>query len=399
VGDAGPQGDPNGHAQSTATLFGKLLRIDPAGTHPGEYSIPADNPFAGSAPGADEIYAYGLRNPYRFSFDRLTGDLTIGDVGQASREEIDFVPLGGGRGANFGWNCFEGTQAYPGAAPSCSPLPPNLVPPVLEYANPAPGSAAVNGGYVIRDGALPSLLGRYIYADTYNVFGGELRTVQLFAGGSSGDAGLGVVASNVVSFGEDACAHIYVAAIGGTVYRLEPASGPFPCSPQAAPEMEPTSGPAQPPATTPPSPAAVTCSGVRATLVGTQGRDVLRGSSRRDVIAGLGGNDRLSGLDGNDLICGGKGADTIRGGAGKDRLRGEAGNDRLYGGPGRDGYSAGPGRDIVRARDRRLLTERVDCGRGFDRVAPDRLDRLVGCEKRLPQAGARRSGRRSSLGA
>ena len=151
VGDAGPQGDPNGHAQSTGTLYGKLLRIDPAGTHPGEYSIPADNPFAGSAPGADEIYAYGLRNPYRFSFDRLTGDLTIGDVGQASREEIDFVPRGGGRGANFGWNCFEGTQPYPGAAPSCTPLPPNPVPPVLEYANPAPGAASVDGGYVIRD--------------------------------------------------------------------------------------------------------------------------------------------------------------------------------------------------------------------------------------------------------
>src|SRR4029453_14140317 len=151
---------------------------------------------------------------------------------EAGGEGMGFVPRGGGGGAKLGWNCFEGTQAYPGAAPSCSPLPPNLVPPVLEYANPAPGPAAVNGGCVIRDGALPSLLGRYIYADTYNVFGGELRTVQLFAGGSSGDAGLGVVAGNVVSFGEDACAHIYVAAIGGTVYRLEPTSGPFPCMPQ-----------------------------------------------------------------------------------------------------------------------------------------------------------------------
>ena len=103
------------------------------------------------------------------------------------------------------------------------------------------------------------------------------------------------------------------------------------------------------------------------------------------MIAGLGGNDRLSGLEGNDLICGGKGADTIRGGAGKDRLRGETGDDRLYGGTGRDDYSAGPGWDIVGTRDRRLLTERVDCGRGFDRVAPDRRDRLVGCEKRLPR--------------
>ena len=216
VGDGGPQGDPNGNGQNTGTLLGKLLRINPAGTVPGQYSIPADNPFAGATPGADEIYSYGLRNPWRFSFDRLTGDLTIGDVGQASWEEIDFVPNGAGRGANFGWNCFEGSQPFAGAPSSCTPPPPNHTPPVLEYPHPAAGSAAVNGGYVIRDGALPSLLGRYIYADTYDVFGGELRTAQLFAGGSSGDSGLGVFATNVVSFGEDACAHIYVAAIGGS---------------------------------------------------------------------------------------------------------------------------------------------------------------------------------------
>jgi hypothetical protein len=114
---------------------------------------------------------------------------------------------------------------------------PSQTPPVLEYAHPATGAAAVTGGYVIRDGALPSLLGRYIYGDIYNVFGGELRTAQLFAGGSSGDAGLGVSATNVVSFGEDACAHIYVAtAIGSddSVYRLEPETGPFPCSPPVA---------------------------------------------------------------------------------------------------------------------------------------------------------------------
>ena len=107
--------------------------------------------------------------------------------------------------------------------------------------------------------------------------------------------------------------------------------------------------------------------------MGTQGRDVLRGSARRDVIAGLGGNDRLSGLEGNDLICGGKGGDTIRGGAGKDRLRGQTGND------------------ILLSRDRRPVRERVDCGRGFDRVVRDRLDRLVGCEKRLRDYGRRAS--------
>jgi glucose/arabinose dehydrogenase len=236
VGDGGTGG---GNGQNTGVLLGKLLRIDPSGTAPGQYSIPADNPFAGATPGADEIYSYGLRNPYRFSFDRLTGDLTIGDVGQAGWEEIDFVPSGAGSGANFGWNCFEGSQPYAGAPPSCTPPPANHTPPVLEYPNPGTG-AAVNGGYVIRDGALPSLLGRYIYADTYDVFGGELRTAQLFPGGSSGDSGLGLFPPpHVVSFGEDACAHIYVATLGGAVYRLEPTSGPFACIPQVPPPPRP----------------------------------------------------------------------------------------------------------------------------------------------------------------
>ena len=229
------QGDPNGNAQNIGTVLGKLLRIDPAGTLPGQYSIPADNPFAGATPGADEIYSYGLRNPWRFSFDRLTGDLTIGDVGWRSWEEVDFVPNGAGRGANFGWNCFEGSHPLLPAPAGCTPLPGNHTPPVLEYPNPDPGLADVAGGYVIRDGALPSLLGRYIYADINDAFAGELRTAQLFAGGSTGDAGLGVSAANVVSFGEDACAHIYVASIGGPVYRLDPADGAPVCSPQTLP--------------------------------------------------------------------------------------------------------------------------------------------------------------------
>ena len=355
VGDAGPQGDPNGHAQSTGTLYGKLLRIDPAGTHPGEYSIPADNPFAGSAPGADEIYAYGLRNPYRFSFDRLTGDLTIGDVGQSTREEIDFVPRGGGRGANFGWNCFEGTQTYPGAAPSCTPLPPNPVPPVLEYANPAPGAASVDGGYVIRDGALPSLLGRYVYADIYDVFGGELAPSS-----SSRAAPAAMPAS--------ACSPPTSCRLGKTVrphlrrddrgdgLQARACQRPIPVLAAGAGEDEPTPGPAQPPPATQPSPEATTCSGERATIVGTQGRDVLRGSAGRDVIAGLGGNDRLSGLEGNDLICGGKGRDTIRGGAGKGP---PAGPDRQR---KKKKKKKKKKKGHLLSRDRRPIRERVDCG-------------------------------------
>ena len=331
VGDGDCCADPAGNGQNTGTLNGKLLRINPAGTMPMQYSIPADNPFAGATPGRDEIYSYGLRNPYRFSFDRLTGDLTIGDVGENAWEEVDFMPRGSGLGANFGWNCFEGNHVFSAAPPSCTSSPPaNPTPPVLEYAHPTSPCCAVNGGYVIRDGALPSLLGRYIYADSFAGLGNELHTVQLAAGGSSGDSGLGVSATNVVSFGEDACAHIYVATLGGTVYRLEPTDGAFPCAPQTPP----------PPGTAPP-----TCKGIPATIIGTDGSDVRSGTPGRDVIVGLGGNDKLSGLAGNDLICGGPGKDTLKGGKGSDQLDGQEGKDILKGGPGKDKLNGGPGKD------------------------------------------------------
>jgi glucose/arabinose dehydrogenase len=331
VGDGDCCADQAGNGQNTGTLNGKLLRINPAPTMTSQYSIPADNPFAGTTPGSDEIYAYGLRNPYRFSFDRLTGDLTIGDVGAGQWEEVDFMPRGTGRGANFGWSCFEGNHVFFMAPPSCTSSPPaNPTPPVLEYEHTMPPGppASVMGGYVIRDGALPSLLGRYIYADTYNTLGGQLHTVQLSAGSSSGDSSVGVSASHVVSFGEDACAHIYVASLDGPVYRLEPTSGGFPCAPQTPP-------PSPPP----------TCKGIPATIVGTDGSDVRSGTPGRDVIVGLGGNDKLSGLAGNDLICGGSGKDTLKGGKGSDKLYGEEGKDTLKGGPGKDKLNGGAGKD------------------------------------------------------
>ena len=279
------------------TRLGKLLRIYPAGTLPGEYSIPPDNPFAGAAPGADEIYSYGLRNPYRFSFDRLTGDLTIGDVGQSSVEEIDFVLRGGGRGANFGWNCFEGSQPFSGATSSCTTPLPNHIPPLLEYPNPGPGSAAVNGGYVIRDGALPSLLGRYIYADTYDVFGGELRTVQLLRGrvkrrlrprGLRHHRGLLRrrrlrSASTWRRSGAPSTGWSRRPGRSRACHRQ--------CRTKSRLQLQRRlqvrgrlTGAAEPPA------AAPSCNGIRATIVGTEGNDVRNGTSRRDVIVGLAGN-------------------------------------------------------------------------------------------------------------
>jgi hypothetical protein len=225
----GDGGNTPNLSQDLTSRLGKLLRIDPRGSVPFQYSIPPDNPFAdGAGPNADEIYAYGLRNPYRFSFDRYTGDLIIGDVGGGSREEIDFKPEGTGRGVNFGWPCFEGTQVLSTTGP-CSPPIANHSPPAFEYRTGMGmfGAAAVNAGYVIRDPALPSWNGRFEWTDTYGDLPG-VRTVQLSAGGSVGDASTGLNPDGLVfTSGQDACGHVYVgqAGSGGVVGRLEPAGG------------------------------------------------------------------------------------------------------------------------------------------------------------------------------
>jgi glucose/arabinose dehydrogenase len=234
TGDGQNPDDADNNAQNTNSLLGKLLRIDPTGTAPLQHGIPSDNPFAGSTPGADEIYSYGLRNPYRFSFDRLTGDLTIGDVGQLAWEEVDFMTNGLGRGANFGWDCFEGTAlAASSGEPQCDPLPTNHTPPVFQYANPPESNAAINGGYVVRDQTIPTLLGRYLYADSSSAFP-EIRSVVLFPGGSSGDASTGLD-GGTASFGEDACGHIYVAHFSGQVSRIQTSTPTPACQPQTAP--------------------------------------------------------------------------------------------------------------------------------------------------------------------
>jgi hypothetical protein len=207
----------------------------------------------------------------------------------------------------------------------------------------------VAGGYVIRDRALPSLLGRYIFADINDGFDDELQTAKLPGNDLSGYSGLGLFAHNVDSFGEDACAHIYVATLGdestggGNVYRLQPTSGPFPC----APENPPGGGGSTPPPPAQETLAAVSCAREVATISGTGGADKLVGTPRHDVIAGLGGNDTIRGLAGNDVICGGSGKDTVKGDKGNDSLYGEQGRDRLNGGRGRDLVKGGAGRDIL----------------------------------------------------
>jgi len=228
VGDGGGAGDPLGSGQNLETLLGKVLRIDP---RPGEeppYRIPADNPFAGKA-GLDEIWSYGLRNPWRFSFDRANGDMVIGDVGQDTREEVDFAPspaagVVGGAGANYGWNCREGTIAFPKAPSECDSLS-GFADPVFDYphADPGDGSAhgcAIIGGYVVRDQNLGDLFGRYLYTDYCT---GEIRSILPPPGGAgpaSGDRSEGLEVDWPVAFGEDSCGRVYLAVEGGGVYRF-----------------------------------------------------------------------------------------------------------------------------------------------------------------------------------
>lgn len=209
MGDGGSAGDPQGNAQSLDTLLGKLLRIDVDAGEP--YVIPADNPFANGG-GLPEIWAYGLRNPWRFSFDRLTGDLFIGDVGQADWEEIDFLPAGSAGGANFGWDYREAGHPFEG-----QPLESQaLVEPVAEYPH-NPGYS-VTGGYVYRGAALPEFQGVYIYGDYLSGFiSGLLRMPD----GSWQDEILFSTHVAITSFGEDEAGEIYFTSHQGGVYRLE----------------------------------------------------------------------------------------------------------------------------------------------------------------------------------
>jgi len=214
TGDGGGADDMHGtrgNAQDLGRLEGKLLRIDPRSSGGRPYGVPSSNPFAGRNGARPEIYSYGLRNPWRFSFDRTTGDLTIGDVGQGAIEEIDFARKGEASGANYGWRPFEGRRRnFDEPAPAA-------VPPVLELTHDA-GNCSVTGGYVVRDPSLPGLAGRYVYGDFCR---GELRAARLSAGSASGDRSLGLRRiDSLASFGEDGLGRVYVMSLSGPVYRF-----------------------------------------------------------------------------------------------------------------------------------------------------------------------------------
>lgn len=212
TGDGGSANDPGNRAQNAGELLGKILRIDVDSTGAlTPYGIPLDNPFSGPATGRDEIFALGLRNPYRFSFDRLTGLLYAADVGQGAQEEIDVIT----RGGNYGWRVFEGslcTNVDPGL---CNPA--NFTAPIAEYGH-SLGRCAVIGGCVYRGGDATLLSGAYVYGDLCT---GEI--FQLFPAASGGAQSLltdTTLDNMLASFGEDESGEIYVVGLDGTIDRL-----------------------------------------------------------------------------------------------------------------------------------------------------------------------------------
>jgi glucose/arabinose dehydrogenase len=215
TGDGGGGGDPLRSGQDSTKLLGKILRIDVDGAFP--YAIPPINPFAGRAPAAPEVWAYGLRNPWRFSFDRMTHDLYIADVGQNAWEEIDFAPAGDPGGHNYGWNTMEGLHCY---NPSSGCATSGLVLPVHEYGH-GPG-CSITGGYVYRGTRHPALSGRYFFAE---LCAGWVRSLRMQGGVAtdivdhSTDFGL---VPGVTSFGEDGRGELYITRDIGEVYRIAP---------------------------------------------------------------------------------------------------------------------------------------------------------------------------------
>jgi len=218
TGDGGSGGDPQNYAQNIDSLLGKMLRLDVDGSFP--YAIPPDNPYVGRS-GRDEIWAIGLRNPWRFSFDRATGDIFIGDVGQNLREEIDYQATGTPGGLNFGWRCMEGTHPY-NFTGDC--LTATLTPPIAEYGHDV--GRSVTGGFIYRGAYYPALRGRYFYADYVT---GLLWSI---AQGESGVWSAPVLelntGFNVSAFGEDEDGELYVIDYAGTIRHLADTTGPVP---------------------------------------------------------------------------------------------------------------------------------------------------------------------------
>ena len=351
LGDAGSRDN----AQELSTLLGKVIRIDPRESGGSPYTVPADNPFVGVAGALPEIWAYGLRNPFRAGFDVANGDYWIGDVGQHQFEEANSLRDDAGRvpGANFGWKFTEG-NVFPATGEAVTPAnaPPGYVAPAIVMRHDE-GDRSITGGTVVRDPTIAALEGGYVYAD---FFTGVTRAAVGAPGGVSSDGeveGLPPLPF-VTSYQLDGCRRVYSTQHeSGEVKRLT------------------TTGQCVPP---PPA----------CTVLGTSGDDNLVGTNSRDVMCGLGGNDRLSGLGGNDVLSGGPGDDSLDGGPGADVIQGGEGIDLAdYAsrvdaldvtiGSGADDGAAGEGDNVE------LDIEWVRGGSANDRlVAGARTARLLG---------------------
>jgi hypothetical protein len=215
LGDGGASGDPDGRGQRLDEPLGSILRIDPAGGLP--YAVPPDNPFTQTPGALPEIWSLGLRNPWRFSFDRATGDLYIGDVGQNQWEEVDYSPAGegAGRGVNYGWDLMEGPQCFQSA--DCDRT--GLALPVLEYDHGT--GCSITGGYVYRGAVIPELQGHYFYGD---FCAGFVRSFRVEAGAAVDQFDWPTLrpGGTIVSFGEDAAGELYVLTGEGRVLKIVP---------------------------------------------------------------------------------------------------------------------------------------------------------------------------------
>ena len=270
--------------------------------------------------GPTPIWAYGVRNPWRLTFDRATGALLTGEVGEFTREEVDYFPgPSPARGANLGWACREGSIPFRYAPASCEGAGP-FVEPIYDFGHPANGCAAIVGGYVVRDPSLGDLDGRYLFTDTCD---GRIRSLvpQLPTATDVRSEGLSV--NRPSSFGEDSCGRLYIASLGsGEVSRFE-GDAPASC---AAPGGGGGGGGGQ----TPPS-----CGGKRATRVSGSGRSI-KGSPGDDVIVADSRNNKIHAGRGDDIICAKGGRDKIHAGPGADRIKAGPGKDECFGGNGKD---------------------------------------------------------------
>jgi len=226
MGDGGAGGDPRERAQDPASLLGKMLRLDVDRDGAPYHARPSTNPHTDRAAPFDLIWATGLRNPWRFSFDRATGDLYIADVGQSAREEVNFQPAGSVGGENYGWDVFEGTVCFnpPPLFPGCPAPEEGFVFPIHEY--PHPSGCSITGGYVYRGCRMPDLHGTYFYSDFCNPFVRTFEVIEARATNhrdrTSELSGVNPALSGITSFGEDASGEIYLTLLDGRVFRLAP---------------------------------------------------------------------------------------------------------------------------------------------------------------------------------